>query len=94
MRTALDEQQKSKAKARQDREKMIRTNLAKLPQMKKEFWDSYVKLGREIEAERAQKDKVIEEIRESLGYDVDTSDPRFQEALAIKQGVAVPARKK
>lgn len=82
----------SKAKAIQDeredshqkRRQLIEDNLKQLPKWKKEFWDKYKKMNDDIEAEKQKKEKLIQEVREFVGYDLDPKDPRFEEALVKK----------
>jgi hypothetical protein len=66
---------------KQKREKEIMTNLKQLPKWKKEFWNKYHKMHDDIEAEKLKKEKLIQEVREFVGYDLDPKDPRFEEAL-------------
>ncbi|RWS02927.1 growth arrest and DNA damage-inducible proteins-interacting protein 1-like protein, partial [Dinothrombium tinctorium] len=67
------------------REAEIAANLKKLPQLKKEFFAKLESKRLEAEAERTKKEKLIQDIREYLGYDVDPGDIRFQEALLKKE---------
>ncbi|KAI2802874.1 hypothetical protein BLOT_006996 [Blomia tropicalis] len=66
------------------REKEVLKNLEKLPKQKQEFWANYHKLYADIESEKQKKERVIQEVREYLGYDIQPNDPRFEEALAKK----------
>lgn len=70
---------------RVNREKEILANLKKLPKWKKEFFEKYHQMHKEAENERLKKEKLIQDVREFLGYDLDPSDPRFQEALIKKE---------
>jgi len=80
VRAARQEQIEFKKK----REKLILENLKQLPKWKKEFWDKYHKMHDDIEAEKLKKEKLIQEVREFVGYDLDPKDPRFEEALIKK----------
>ena len=84
MQESLSARQKAEQDQRQKREKEIRKNLAKVPEQKKQFWEEYHKLHEEIAVEEDRKEKVIQEVREFLGYDIDKNDPRFEEALLKK----------
>jgi len=84
MTAAVKQKQDEEKERIAKRVKEVRENLKKLPQQKEEFWASYHKLFEDIEQEKLQKEKVIQEVREFLGYDIDPSDPRFEEAIAKK----------
>ncbi|OTF80613.1 hypothetical protein BLA29_002159 [Euroglyphus maynei] len=84
MRENLLQTQKAEQEKRNKREKQIVANLKKLPKMKEEFWKNYHNLYSEIEEEKSKKAKLIQDVREYLGYDIEPNDPRFEEALAKK----------
>jgi hypothetical protein len=68
-------------RVKQKREKEIMNNLKQLQKWKQEFWQKYHKMHDDIEAEKLKKEKLIQEVREFVGYDLDPKDPRFEEAL-------------
>ncbi len=68
-------------RVKQNREKEIMNNLKQLPKWKQEFWNKYHKMHDDIEAEKLKKEKLVQEVREFVGYDLDPKDPRFEEAL-------------
>lgn len=84
MAERLQKRKAKEAKERTAREEEVMKNLKKLPTMKEKFWTDYHKLFADIEEEKIKKEKVIQDVREYLGYDIDPSDPRFEEALAKK----------
>jgi len=84
MKENLEKKKAQETQYRTKRLKEIEGNLAKLPEQKKEFWASYHKLYEDIEKEKIKKEKVIQEVREFLGYDIEPNDPRFEEALQKK----------
>ena len=84
MSKRLQEKKEAEEKRRINREKEIIKNLKKMPAIKKEFWKNYRQLFEDIEQEKIKKERVIQEVREYLGYDIDPKDPRFEEALAKK----------
>jgi len=77
--------QDEKAKEQKEYRKTVLSNLKKLPQAKKEFWDKFNAKKELEEEEKRKRDRVIQEVREYLGYDVSPGDTRFQEALTKKQ---------
>ncbi|XP_027202756.2 growth arrest and DNA damage-inducible proteins-interacting protein CRIF [Dermatophagoides pteronyssinus] len=84
MQENLLQTKKAEQEKRLKREKQIVANLKKLPKMKEEFWQNYHNLYSEIEEEKTKKTKLIQDVREYLGYDIEPNDPRFEEALAKK----------
>lgn len=84
MRDDLKRRQKEAIETREARVKEVEKGLAKLPTLKKDFWSNYHSLYEDIEREKEKKEKVIQEVREFLGYDIQPNDPRFEEALLKK----------
>ena len=84
MRDDLRRRQTEAAEARTRRTREVEKNLAKMPTLKKDFWAKYHQLYEDIEREKEKKEKVIQEVREYLGYDIQPNDPRFEEALLKK----------
>lgn len=84
MKSKLESIKVKEKKTREARENEIVSNLAKLPKIKQEFWENYHKLYDDIEKDKVDKEKIIQEVREYLGYDIESNDPRFEEALAKK----------
>ena len=65
--------------------KTILENLKKLPAAKKEFYRKFNEKKEQEEEERRKRERVVQEVREYLGYDVAPGDTRFQEALLKKE---------
>lgn len=82
-RKKAEQEKKTKelAKYRTD----ILNNLKKLPAAKKEFYAKLNEKKQQELDEKAKREKVIQDVREYLGYDVAPGDTRFQEALAKKE---------
>lgn len=60
----------------------ILKNLKKLPSAKKAFFDKYVEIQQKRDEEKKKRDRLIQDVREFLGYDVSPTDTRFEEAVA------------
>ncbi|XP_054158874.1 growth arrest and DNA damage-inducible proteins-interacting protein 1-like [Oppia nitens] len=69
------------AKQRADRQREVVANLKKLPQMRRDFWQKYRRMHSDKEDEIVRKERLIQEVREFVGYDLDPRDPRFEEAI-------------
>ena len=80
-REEKEKQERELAKYRSD----LLANLKKLPAAKKEFFNRLQEKKRLESEEKAKREKVIQDVREFLGYDVAPGDTRFQEALAKKE---------
>ena len=63
----------------------ILANLKKLPAEKKQFFFKLNERKEQELVEKAKREKVLQDVREYLGYDVAQGDTRFQEALAKKE---------
>lgn len=59
----------------------ILIKLKQLPKMKAEFMKKYDQKAEEEKQELVKREKLIQEVREYLGYNVAPGDSRFQEAL-------------
>lgn len=81
-------------KQRKEREEFILAGLKKLPSEIKSFLSKMEEKKLEKEAWLQEREKMIEEVREFLGYSAKPSDPRFQEAIAQKEQEDIKARKK
>lgn len=79
---------------RLDREREVLDNLKKLPAEMKEFFDKIDEKKREKEEWTRQREALVEEVREILGYRAKPSDPKFQEALAKKEEEEIKIKKK
>jgi hypothetical protein len=74
-------QREREAEKRRLREKEVTENLKKLPKIKAEFWAKHKQMYKERDEEKAKKERLVQEVREFVGYELDPSDPRFEEAL-------------
>lgn len=92
---AENETKKAEALAeRKAREEQVLRDLKKLPEEFKKFFNSIEEKKVEREAWLKEREKVVEEVREILGYRAKPNDPRFQEALAEKEAEDLKAKKK
>lgn len=80
--------------ARRDREAEILRNLEKLPEAFKSFFDKIEAKEKEKEEFMRQREAMVEEVREILGFRAKPTDERFQMALAQKEEEEIKARKK
>jgi len=78
-------QKEQELQALKQREKEVIKNLKELPKLKKEFYEKLEIKRLEIEEEKKKHQKLIQEIREYVGFDIDPKDERFQEAVAQKE---------
>lgn len=79
---------------RMAREKEVSNNLKKLPGELKQFFDKIEDKKKQKEDWVRQRETLIEEVREILGYRAKPSDERFQEALAKKEEEDAKAKRK
>lgn len=80
--------------ARMAREKEVLENLEKLPAQLKSFFNKIEQKKQEKEAWTKQREALIEEVREILGYRAKPSDERFQQALQQKEEEDIKAKRK
>lgn len=66
-------------------EKEFLKKFAKRDKFIAEFREKQRVLREEEEEERSRQEKVVAEVREYLGFNIDQDDARFQEALAKKE---------
>lgn len=78
-------EKETELKALRKREQEVIKNLKELPKWKKEFFEKLELRRLEIEEEKKRHEKLIQEIREYVGFDIDPKDERFQEAVAKKE---------
>lgn len=92
---AENEAKKQEAmRARQAREQEILKNLEKLPKEFASFFEKMEEKKREKEEWVRQREALVEEVREILGFRAKPTDQRFQEALAKKEEEDIKAKKK
>lgn len=81
-------------KARREREEEVLRNLKKLPGEFKKFFEKIEAKEKEKQEWIKQREDMVEEVREILGYRAKPSDERFQKALAQKEEEELKAKKK
>lgn len=92
---AENEAKKQEAiKARKAREQEVLKNLEKLPAEFESFFAKIDEKKREKEEWTRQREALIEEVREILGFRAKPTDERFQQALAKKEEEDIKAKKK
>ncbi|XP_059059490.1 large ribosomal subunit protein mL64 [Achroia grisella] len=84
MVTAAQKRREEQLKIEQ-REKDIATKFEKLEQWKKDLNDKLAKKIAEVEAAKAKKERLVEEVRRHFGFKLDPRDERFQEMLAKRE---------
>lgn len=87
------DEREQKAKELAKYRAQIMANLKKLPAAKKEFFAKLNERKQQELDEKAKREKVLQDVREYLGYDVSQGDTRFQEALAKKEEEEAAVRK-
>lgn len=80
--------------ARIEREKEILANLERLPGEFKRFFEKLDAKKKEKEDWLREREAMIEEVREILGFRAKPTDERFQQALAQKEAEEIKAQKK
>lgn len=80
--------------ARINREKEVLANLERLPGEFKNFFEKLDAKKKEKEDWLREREAMIEEVREILGFRAKPSDERFQQALAQKEIDEIKAKKK
>lgn len=80
--------------ARKEREAEVLRNLEKLPGEFRNFFEKLEAKKKEKEEWVRQREAVIEEVREILGFRAKPSDERFQKALAQKEEEELKAKRK
>lgn len=81
-------------KRRQAREQEVLKNLEKLPQEFEKFFEKVEAKKREKEEWVRQREAMIEEVREILGFRAKPTDERFQQALAQREEEDIKAKKR
>ncbi|XP_074601596.1 growth arrest and DNA damage-inducible proteins-interacting protein CRIF [Brevipalpus obovatus] len=78
-------ERKEREKEIQQKEKEFLKGMAKKDKLIQEFRAKQLASLEQEEAERKRQEKIVAEVREYLGFNIDQSDARFQEALAKKE---------
>lgn len=93
----IAENQEKKEAARQarlEREKEVLKNLEQLPAQFKSFFEKIEEKKREKEVWLKEREALVEEVREILGFRAKPTDERFQKALAEKEEQDAKAKRK
>ncbi|KAM9114977.1 large ribosomal subunit protein mL64 [Pangshura tecta] len=81
MEAALDKKEQEEERQRVERENLIATNMAKMPQMI-EDWRREKAARKEKEREdKARRERLLAEAQERFGHKVDHRSPKFQELV-------------
>ncbi|KAM2567860.1 hypothetical protein TB1_010168 [Malus domestica] len=81
-------------RARKEREAEVLRNLEKLPEAFKSFFDKIEAKEKEKQEFIQQREALIEEVREILGFRAKPTDERFQTALAKREEEEAKAKRK
>uniref|UniRef100_A0A6G1S8X6 Large ribosomal subunit protein mL64 n=1 Tax=Aceria tosichella TaxID=561515 RepID=A0A6G1S8X6_9ACAR len=81
-------------RARKEREEEILRNIEQLPGAFKSFFEKIEAKDKERQEFIRQKEALVEEVREILGFRAKPSDERFQKALAQREEEEIKAKKK
>lgn len=84
----------ARLQARKEREEEVLRNLEKLPGAFKSFFEKIEAKKKEREEFIRQREALVEEVREILGFRAKPSDERFQQALAQREEEEIKAKKK
>ncbi|XP_076341099.1 large ribosomal subunit protein mL64-like [Tachypleus tridentatus] len=78
-------QREKEEKEKTLREQEIKNKIAKLDALKKEFYEQQAKKIADAKVQKEKKERMIEEVRQFLGYNIDPKDPKFKEMLEKKE---------
>ncbi|KAG1700922.1 Growth arrest and DNA damage-inducible proteins-interacting protein 1 [Nymphon striatum] len=85
MMVKVREKKAEAAKLFKEREEEVERNLALVDQARANMLNRIAKQEQMAKVKHLQKEKMIEEVREYIGYDMDPRDPRFTELLEAKE---------
>lgn len=85
LKQELDEKRVTERKRMVERDASIEENLSKLAQWRAEMLVKEEKVKQQEAAKKAKLDELIREVREHIGYNLDPSDPKFQEVMEMKE---------
>ncbi|XP_075545555.1 growth arrest and DNA damage-inducible proteins-interacting protein CRIF [Dermacentor variabilis] len=77
--------QKAEVEARRQREEEVEKNMAKLTDARIAMLEREATRKAKADEERQQREQMILEVREYIGYNVEPSDPKFKEVMAMKE---------
>ncbi|KAG0427646.1 hypothetical protein HPB47_025301 [Ixodes persulcatus] len=88
----------AEAEEARKREQEVERNIAKVKEWRFAMLEREAKKKAAAEEQRIQREELIREVREYIGYNVEPSDPKFQEVMEMKEEerkqAAKEARKK
>lgn len=93
LKDELEERRGAEQKAFADREAEIDENLSKLKQWREEMLAREEKVKAQLAQKKAKMNELIREVREHIGYNLDPSDPKFQEVMEMKENERKAAEK-
>lgn len=85
--------QKAETEERRQREEEIEKNMAKLADARIAMLQRDANSKAKAEEERRHREQMILEVREYIGYNVEPSDPKFKEVMAMKEEERKKAQK-
>lgn len=77
----VNEEKMAKEKEKQEYEAEVDRNMANLDKWMAEYHGKIAKQEEKVRQLREKREKLVEEISEYLGYEIDPRDPRFKEAV-------------
>uniref|UniRef100_A0A1E1XI08 Large ribosomal subunit protein mL64 n=1 Tax=Amblyomma aureolatum TaxID=187763 RepID=A0A1E1XI08_9ACAR len=77
--------QQAEVEERRLREEEIERNMAKLANARIEMLERETERKAKSEEQRLQREQMILEVREYIGYNVEPSDPKFKEVMEMKE---------
>lgn len=83
--TRVEEKKKEEQELLKAREEDLLKKYAKLEQWKNDVMDNAAKKLATMEAAKAKKDRLVEEVRRHFGFKIDPRDERFKELLEQKE---------
>lgn len=81
----VEKRKQEEKDAIREREEKVERNLSKLDKWMNDIKAKKEKKLAEIEAQKAKKERLIEEVRQYFGYRLNPNDPKFQEILEKKE---------
>ncbi|CAN7952033.1 unnamed protein product [Ixodes pacificus] len=75
----------AEAEEARKREQEVERNLAKVKEWRFAMLEREAKKKAAAEEQRIQREELIREVREYIGYNVEPSDPKFQEVMEMKE---------
>ncbi|XP_063787328.1 large ribosomal subunit protein mL64 [Pseudophryne corroboree] len=77
----LEAKEREELRQKQEREKLIAANMAKMPQMVEDWRRAKREVKQKAREEKARKERLLAQAREKFGTNVDFHSPKFQELV-------------